>query len=122
LLRYLTADDEVRVVWPLKNGAPAHILSREERARGGRVRAANARERRSSLRHAPRGGARLIEAAERLGEMLRSDNLRTAMWADEVIKRHILPETSKHTSGLARAVNGPLNGLRRRDASVAQYR
>jgi hypothetical protein len=101
LLRYLTADDEVRVVWPLKNGAPAHILSREERARGGRVRAANARERRSSLRHAPRGGARLIEAAERLGEMLRSDNLRTAMWADEVIKRHILPETSKHTSGLA---------------------
>ena len=34
-------------------------------------------------------------------DMLRSDNLRTAMWADEVIKRHILPETSKHTSGLA---------------------
>lgn len=60
-----------------------------------------ARERRSSLRHAPRGSARLVEAAERLGEMLRSDNLRSAMWADEVIKRHILPETSKHTSGLA---------------------
>ena len=101
MLRYLTDDDEVRVVWPLKNGAPAHVLTREERARGGRVRAANARERRSSLRHAPRGGARLIEAAERLGEMLRSDNLKSAMWADEVIKRHILPETSKHTSGLA---------------------
>ena len=101
MLRYLTEDDEVRAVWPLKNGAPAHVLTREERARGGRVRAAKARERRSSLRHAPRGGARLIEAAERLGEMLRSDNLRTAMWADEVIKRHILPETSKHTSGLA---------------------
>jgi hypothetical protein len=33
--------------------------------------------------------------------MLRSHNLRTAMWADEVIKRHILPEISKHTSGLA---------------------
>jgi hypothetical protein len=44
---------------------------------------------------------RLVEAAERLGEMLRSNNLDTAMWADEVIKRHILPETSKHTSGLA---------------------
>jgi hypothetical protein len=43
---------------------------------------------------------RLVEAAERLGEMLRSDNL-PAMWADEVIKRHILPEMSKHTSGLA---------------------
>jgi hypothetical protein len=42
-----------------------------------------------------------IEAAVRLGEMLRSDNLESAMWADEVIKRHILPETSKHTSGLA---------------------
>ena len=101
MLRYLTDDDEVRVVWPLKNGAPAHVLTREERARGGRVRAANARERRSSLRHAPRGGARLIEAAERLGEMLRSDNLESAIWADEVIKRHVLPETSKHTSGLA---------------------
>jgi hypothetical protein len=101
LLRYLTDDDKVRVVWPLKNGAPAHVLSQEERARGGRVRAANARERRSSLRHAPRGSTRLIEAAQRLGEMLRSDNLKSAMWADEVIKRHILPETSKHTSGLA---------------------
>jgi hypothetical protein len=77
------------------------VLTREERARGGRVRAANARERRSSLRHARRGSARLIEAAERLGEMLRSGNLETAIWADELIKRHILPETSKHTSGLA---------------------
>jgi hypothetical protein len=56
------------VVRPLTNGAPAHVLTREERARGGRVRASNARERRSSLRHAPRGGARLIEAAGRLGD------------------------------------------------------
>jgi hypothetical protein len=48
-----------------------------------------------------RRSVRLVEAAERLGEMLRSDNLETAIWADEVIKRHILPETSKHTSGLA---------------------
>jgi hypothetical protein len=112
LLRYLTEDDEVRVVWPLKNGAPAHVLSREERARGGRVRAANARERRSSLRHAPRGSTRLVEAAERLGELLRSDNLQTAMWADELIKRHILPETSKHTSGLAGwySPSGPSRG------------
>jgi hypothetical protein len=27
--------------------------------------------------------------------MLRTDNLKSAMWADEVIKRHILPETSR---------------------------
>ena len=101
MLRYLTDDDEVRVVWPLKNGAPAHVLTREERARGGRVRAANARNRKAELRLDHRSSARLIEAAERLGEMLRSDNLKSAMWADEVIKRHILPETSKHTSGLA---------------------
>jgi hypothetical protein len=99
-LRFLTDDDEVRVVWQLKNGRPAHVLTREERARGGRVRAAKARERRASLRHARRGSVRLVEAAERLGEMLRSNNLESAMWADEVIKRHILPETSKHTSGL----------------------
>jgi hypothetical protein len=26
------------------------------------------------------------------------------MWADEVIKRHILPETSTHVSGLAGVV------------------
>jgi hypothetical protein len=43
-----------------------------------------------------RGSRRLEEAAERLGEMLRSDNLATAEWADSVIKRHILPEPSKH--------------------------
>jgi hypothetical protein len=100
-LRYLTDDDEVRAVWQLKNGRPAHVLTRKERARGGRVRAAKARERRSSLRRAPRGNVRLVEAAEWLGEMLRSDNLKSAMWADDVIRRHILPETSKHTSGLA---------------------
>ena len=28
--------------------------------------------------------------------MLRSDNLATAEWADSVIKKHILPEKSKH--------------------------
>ena len=106
MLRYLTEDDEVRVVWLLKNGAPAHVLTREERARGGRIRAANARERQAGLRLDHRSSARLVEAAERLGEMLRSDNLESAMWADEVIKRHILPETSKHTSG-ARRVVGP---------------
>jgi hypothetical protein len=95
LLRYLTDDDEVRVVWPLKNGAPAHVLTREERARGGRVRAANARERKAGLRLDHRSSARLVEAAERLGEMLRSDNLRTAMWADNVVSRYILGESSK---------------------------
>jgi hypothetical protein len=77
------------------------VLTREERARGGRVRAANARERKAGLRLDHRTSVRLVEAAERLGEMLRSDNLESAMWADEEIKRHILPETSKHTSGLA---------------------
>jgi hypothetical protein len=39
---------------------------------------------------------RLEEAAERLGAMLRSNNLATAEWANDVIKRHILPEPSKH--------------------------
>jgi hypothetical protein len=74
--------DEGRV-WPLKNGTPAHVLTREERARGGRVRAAKARERKAGLRFDHRSSARLVEAAERLGEMLRSDNLQTAKWADE---------------------------------------
>jgi hypothetical protein len=77
------------------------VLTREERARGGRVRAAKARELKAGLRLDHRSSARLVEAAVRLGELLRSDNLESAMWADEVIKRHILPETSKHTSGLA---------------------
>ena len=85
VLRYLTDDDEVRVVPTLKNGRPAHVLTREERARGGRARAAKARERRASLRNDPRSSARLVEAAQRLGEMLRSENLRTAMWADNVV-------------------------------------
>jgi len=50
-----------------------------ERARGGRVRAANAPERKAGLRLDHRSSARLVEAAERLGEMLRSDNLESAM-------------------------------------------
>jgi hypothetical protein len=100
-LRFLTEDDEVRAVWRLKNGRPAHVLTRDDRSRGGRVRAAKARARKESLRYERRSSARLVEAAQRLGEMLRSDNLETAIWADEVIKRHILPETSKHTAGLA---------------------
>jgi hypothetical protein len=29
-------------------------------------------------------------------ELLRSNNMETAMWADSVIKQHILPEPSKH--------------------------
>ncbi|MGH3052962.1 MAG: hypothetical protein ACRDM8_08395 [Gaiellaceae bacterium] len=74
----------------LKNGRLAHVLTREERARGGRARAAKARERRASLRHDPRSSARLVEAAQRLGEMLRSDNVRSAMWADTVVSEHIL--------------------------------
>jgi hypothetical protein len=69
------------------------LLTRDDRARGGQVRADKARERKASLRHEPRRSRRLEEAAERLGEMLRSDNLQTAMWADELMKRHILPET-----------------------------
>ena len=88
--RYLTEDDEVRVVPTLKNGRPAHVLTREERARGGRARAAKARERKESLRYDPRGSIRLVEAAQRLGEMLSSENLRTAMWADTVVSEHIV--------------------------------
>ena len=82
----------MRVVWRLKNGRPAHVLTREERARGGRVRAAKAAERKESLRQDPRGSAPLIEAAQRLGEMLHSDNVRTAQWADNVVSRHILDQ------------------------------
>lgn len=93
---FLLDQDGYRRFWRLKNGAMAHVLTSEDRAKGGRVRAANARERREGLRYERRGSRRLEEAAERLGEMLRSDNLKTAMWADEVIKRHILPEPSKH--------------------------
>jgi hypothetical protein len=89
------------VVRPLTNGAPAHVLTREERARGGRVRAANALARRSNLRHA-RAEARVsLRRPSGLGRCSVRTNLESAMWADEVIKRHILPETSKHTSGLA---------------------
>lgn len=73
----------------LRNGNLAHPLTAEERARGGRIRAALARERKASLRFDPRGSVRLEEAAARLGEMLRSDNLETAMWADDVLKRHV---------------------------------
>ena len=91
-LRLLTEEGEVRVVWRLKNGRPAHVLTREERARGGRVRAAKAAERKESLRQDPRGSAPLIEAAQRLGEMLHSDNVRTAQWADNVVSRHILDQ------------------------------
>jgi hypothetical protein len=56
----------------------------------------SARERRSSLLNEGRGSKRLEEAAERLGRLLRSNNMATAMWADSVIKRHILPEPAKH--------------------------
>ena len=38
----------------------------------------------------------LEEAAERLSQLLRSNNMETAMWADSVIKQHILPEPEKH--------------------------
>ena len=65
-------------------------------ARGGRARAAKARERRGSLLNERRGSKRLEEAAARLGQLLRSNNMETAMWADRVIKQHILPEPSKH--------------------------
>ena len=95
MLRYLTDDDEVRVVPTLKNGRPAHVLTREERARGGRVRAQKARERKETLRYDPRGSVRLVEAAQRLGEMLRSNNVRTAMWADNVVSEHILGQARR---------------------------
>jgi hypothetical protein len=35
------------------------------------------------LKHEQRSSARLVEAAQRLGDMLRSDDLRTVMWADD---------------------------------------
>jgi hypothetical protein len=94
-LRYLTADDQVRVVWPLKNGRPAHVLTPEERARGGRARAAKAAARKENLRYERRGSLRLIEAAQRLGEMLRSEDLRTAEWADSVVSKHILSKSPR---------------------------
>lgn len=89
-LRYLDENDRVRTVWPLKNGRPAHVLTREERARGGRVRAAKAQAQKASLRYDRRSSERLVEAAKRLGEMLRSDDLRAAQWADSVVSEHIL--------------------------------
>jgi hypothetical protein len=97
-VRYFKPDGTRAVLHRLKNGSLAHVLSREDRAEGGRARAAKARERRESLRSERRGSRRLEEAAERLGEMIRSDNVATAMWADAVIKRHILPERSKHVA------------------------
>jgi hypothetical protein len=107
--RYVPADTSLpagigsAMVVASRSVTPCH--ARDGSARNvvpvGRLRAANARERKAGLRLDHRSSARLVEAAERLGEMLRSDNLESAMWADEVIKRHILPETSKHTSGLA---------------------
>jgi hypothetical protein len=95
-LRYLREDGTIGVIHRLKNGVPAHILNREDRAKGGRARAAKAGERRGSLLNERRGSKRLEEAAQRLGELLRSDRLETAEWADTVIKKHILPEPSKH--------------------------
>jgi hypothetical protein len=47
-----------------------------------RVRAAKAAARKENLRHERRGSVRLVEAAQRLGEMLRSEDVRTAAWAD----------------------------------------
>jgi hypothetical protein len=94
-LRFLTEDDKVRVVWPLKSGRPAHVLTREDRSRGGRVRAAKARARKESLRYERRSSARLVEAAQRLGELCRSSDVRTAMWADNVVSQHILGETPR---------------------------
>ena len=61
-----------------------------------RARAAKATERRGSLLNEHRGSKRLEEAVERLGQLLRSNNMETAMWADSVIKEHILSEPSKH--------------------------
>lgn len=34
--------------------------------------------------------------SRKLGQLLRSDNMETAMWADSVIKQHILPEPARH--------------------------
>jgi hypothetical protein len=85
--RYLDEDDNVRLTWPLKNGAPAHVLTREERSRGGLARALRASERR--LSREGRGSERLEQAAKRLGELLRSDDIDEAMWADDVLRRHI---------------------------------
>jgi hypothetical protein len=95
-LRFLREDDTIGVVHRLKNGAPAHILSHNDRAKGGRARAAKARERRGSLLNERRGSKRLEEAAQRLGELLRSERLETAEWADTIIKKHILSEPAKH--------------------------
>jgi hypothetical protein len=94
--RFLREDGTIGVVHRLKNGVPAHVLSRDDRAKGGRARAAKARGRRGSLFNERRGSKRLEEAAERLGQLLRSNNMETAMWADGVITQHILPEPTRH--------------------------
>jgi hypothetical protein len=39
-------------------------------------------------------GIRPLRSARR--KLLRSNNIETAMWADSVIKQHILPEPTKH--------------------------
>ena len=42
-----------------------------------------------------RGSIRLVEAAQRLGEMRRSENIRTAVWADSVVSEHILGQPAR---------------------------
>ena len=76
-VRYFREDGTRASLWRLRNGAVAHLLTKEDRAKGGLAPAAKARERRDSLVYERRGSRRLEEAAERLGEMLRSDNLPT---------------------------------------------
>jgi hypothetical protein len=73
-----------RAVFILYLGLVAYACSRG-RARGGRAHAAKARGRKAGLRHAQRSSEQLVEAAQPLGEMLRSDDLRVAQWADGVI-------------------------------------
>jgi hypothetical protein len=82
----------------IKNGVHAHVLSRDDRAKGGRARVTKARERPGSLLNERRGSKRLEEAAQRLGELLRSERLDGAEWADTIIKKHLLPAPAKHLS------------------------
>jgi hypothetical protein len=83
-LRYLREDDTIGVVHRLKNSVPAHILSRDDRAKGGRARAARPGSDAAafSTSAAARSGSR---RQRRLGELLRSERLETAEWADGII-------------------------------------
>jgi hypothetical protein len=67
------------------------VLTREEKARGGRVRAANAWQRKLSLRHDLRGSERLVEAAQRLEEISTRQPAGRAVGGQRDLRAHLPP-------------------------------